>query len=361
MKPAYIIAAYRTPVAPEGGAFADISLHDLAAPVLQACIDHCPIPPEDVILANALYGGGNPARLAALAAGLPETIAGLSIDRQCAGGLDAILLGARMVQSGAARAVLAGGAESHSMRPIRARKSPNGPEPYDRPPFTPWPNRDPDLHDSAAQLAQTLGITRDEQDAFAIESHAKARAFDLSREIVPTAGLTTDAFTRNLTTKTTARATPITGMLTAANTAIKADAAAFVLIVDAETAARCTGANPAEVVGGITLGAAPETPATAPVAAIKHTLQSANLTPNDLSTSEIMEAYAVQAIACQRGAQLDPATMNRGGGALARGHPIGASGAINAVRLFYELQNGGTGIAAIAAAGGIGSALLLRV
>lgn len=360
MKSAYIIAAYRTPVAPEGGAFAQIPLHALAAPVLQACRTNCPIPPEEVILANALYGGGNPARLAALAAGLPETIAGLSIDRQCAGGLDAILLGARMVQSGAARAVLAGGAESHSMRPIRALKTPNGPEPYDRPPFTPWPDRDPDLHNSAAELAQTLMISRDDQDAFAIESHAKARAADLSREIVPTAGLNTDAFTRTLTPKTTARARPITGTLTSANTAIKADAAAFVLIVNEQTAAQCSGVKPAEILGGITLGAAPETPATAPIAAIKHTLQAANLTPSDIATSEIMEAYAVQAIACQQGTGLDPATMNRGGGALARGHPIGASGAINAVRLFHELQQGGTGIAAIAAAGGIGSALLLR-
>jgi acetyl-CoA C-acetyltransferase len=362
---AYIVAAYRTAVTPENGAFAALDLHALAAPVLQACLRHCPAPPDEVILANALYGGGNPARMAALAAGLPETIAGLSIDRQCAGGLDAILLGARMIQSGAASIVLAGGAESHSRRPLRLRTDPNGgtAQSYDRPPFTPWPNRDPDLHLSAAALAENLSISRASQDQFAIHSHAKARAaaHRLAAEIVPIAGQTQDAFTRALTEKITARAPILTGSLTAANTAIKADAAAFVLIVDAKTAQRFTTHKPARIAGGLTLGGAPDSPATAPIAAIRHTLKTAGLNPQNLTTTEIMEAYAVQAIACQQGANLDPVTMNRSGGALARGHPIGASGAINAVRLFHELQSGGTGLAAIAAAGGIAATLLLAV
>lgn len=366
MSQAYIIAGYRSAVAPENGAFARLELHELAAPVLQACLVDCPCDVDEVILSNALYGGGNPARLAALAAGLPETVAGLTIDRQCAGGLDTILLAARLVQSGAARAVLAGGAESHSRRPARLRTDPDGgaPSAYDRPPFSPWPERDPDLHESAAQLARDLGISRSEQDCFAVESHAKARAAteQLAQEIVPLNGLDRDAFTRNLSIRTAERAPRVTGSLSAANTAVKADAAAFVLVVDEKLAKELSHCKPARVLGGATLGAAPETPATAPVAAIQHALVQAGLAPDALACSEVMEAYAVQAIACQRAAGLDPQRMNRGGGALARGHPIGASGAINAVRLFYELQqSGGTGLAAIAAAGGLGTALLLEV
>ena len=366
MRAAFIVAAYRSAVAPENGAFARLALHDLAAPVIKACLQTCPVPPDELILSNALYGGGNPARLAALAAGLPQTVAGLSIDRQCAGGLDAILLAARLVQSGAVRAVLAGGAESHSRRPFRLRTDPDGAAPiaYDRPPFSPWASRDPDLHESAAQLADAMGLSRADQDIFAVESHAKARAAAgrMQGEIIPVAGVATDGFTRALLPSTAARARSVTGSLSAANTAIKADAAAFVLVVDEALAKAFTACRPAQIIGGVTLGAAPETPATAPIAAIRQTLGHAQILPDGLTCSEIMEAYAVQAIACQQGARLDPNTMNCGGGALARGHPIGASGAINAVRLFHELQQrGGTGLAAIAAAGGLGTAMLLKV
>ncbi|GGA13148.1 thiolase family protein [Neptunicoccus cionae] len=366
MRQAYIIAGYRSAVAPENGAFARLALHELAAPILQTCLTSCPCDVDEVVLSNALYGGGNPARMAALAAGLPETVAGLSIDRQCAGGLDAVLLAARLVQSGAARAVLAGGAESHSRRPVRMRTDPDGGPPvaYDRPPFSPFAGRDPDLHESAAQLADDLGITRAEQDQFAVSSHAKARAAigQMGQEIVPLNGLDRDAFTRNLSTRTAERAPKITGSLSAANTAVKADAAAFLLVVDESLATEVAHLRPARIVAGATLGAAPETPATAPVSAIAAAFAQTGTSANQLSCSEVMEAYAVQAIACQRAAGLDPETMNRGGGALARGHPIGASGAINAVRLFHELQQaGGTGLAAIAAAGGLGTALLLEV
>ena len=121
---ARLIAARRTAVVPRNGAFARLSLEDLAAPVLLACLADAGIAPSgvhDVILANALGAGGNPARRASLAAGLPETVAGLSIDRQCAGGLDAILLAKAIVDSGAADVILAGGVESYSRRPLRLR------------------------------------------------------------------------------------------------------------------------------------------------------------------------------------------------------------------------------------------------
>jgi acetyl-CoA C-acetyltransferase len=148
----------------------------------------------------------------------------------------------------------------------------------------------------------------------------------------------------------------VTGPVTAANAAVEADAAALCLVVSDRLAASAPRAL--RIAGGATRGAAPDEPGLAPVAAIAETLALAGITPGDLSAAEIMEAYAVQAIACVHQAGIDPAIVNPGGGALARGHPIGASGAILAVRLFHEVRHG-TGLAAIAAAGGIGTALLL--
>ena len=359
---ARILSACRSAVVPRGGAFARLSLHDLAAPVVKAALHEAGLAPADVdeiIVSNALGGGGNPARVVALAAGLPERIAGLSIDRQCAGGLDALLLAAQMVRSGAAEVVIAGGVESYSRRPLRLRTDPDGqpPQPYDQPPFTPWPDRDPDMADAADALARDMGITRDAQDAWAIESHRKARATRFpSGELVPIEGVTTDPFARNLSARTCARATPICGTITAANTAVAADAAAFCVV----TSERLAAGRGLALLGGATCGSDPRLPGMAPLAAIAETLRRTGLRADDLTASEIMEAYAAQAIACVQGAGLDPARVNSGGGALARGHPIGASGTVNAVRLFHRLRaDGGTGLAAIAAAGGLGSALIL--
>lgn len=280
---ARLIAARRTAVVPRGGAFARLRIEDLAAPVLTACLADAGIGPgqvDEVILSNALGAGGNPARRAALAAGLPERVAGLTIDRQCAGGLDAILLARALVDSGAAEVVLAGGVESYSRRPLRLATDPDGgpPVPYDEAPFTPWPDRDPGMAEAAEALARRLGIGRARQEAWAAESHAKALAADLSAEIVALNGVARDAFPRLLTPKLMARAPVLTGSLTAATAAVAADAAAVCLVVSDR---------------------------------------------------------------------------------LARGHPVGVSGAILAVRLFHGLR-AGRGLAAIAAAGGIGTALLVE-
>jgi acetyl-CoA C-acetyltransferase len=145
--------------------------------------------------------------------------------------------------------------------------------------------------------------------------------------------------------------------VTHANTAVAADAAACVVVVSAQRARQMGHAL--RIVSGATLGGRPEDPGLAPVAAIRSALNQAGLQSGDIGVAEIMEAYAVQAIACVRGAGLDPTRVNLGGGALARGHPIGASGAILAVRLFHQMQQG-YGLAAIAAAGGIGTALVVE-
>jgi acetyl-CoA C-acetyltransferase len=208
------------------------------------------------------------------------------------------------------------------------------------------------MHDAAAALAQRLGISRSTQDAFAVASHARAMAAT-HHEIVPIAGILRDGFTRAMTPALAARAKVVSGTISVATAAVAADGAAFCLVVSdrfARNAARAL-----HIKAGATLGADPQEPGLAPLGAIARVL-SPRLTPN---RCEIMEAYAVQAIACIQGAGLDAATVNISGGALARGHPIGASGAILVARLFADMERG-HGLAAIAAAGGIGSALLLE-
>lgn len=359
---AYVIAGRRTAVVPRGGAFARLSLTELAVPVVQACLADAGIAGDgvdEIIVANALGGGGNVARVVALAAGLPERVAGLTIDRQCAGGLDAVVLAMALVNSGAAEVVVAGGVESYSRRPLRLRTDPDGGAAvaYDRPAFTPWPARDPDMHVAAAALAARLGITRADQDAWAVASHTKAMRADFTGEIIGLAGCDRDAFARDLTLAAAGRAKVLAGAVTVANTAVAADAAAFVVVVS-QARAR-DHARRALIAAGATRGGTPDDPGLAPLVAMAEVMQRAGLAPQDLQVVEVMEAYAVQALACITGAGIDPGLVNQGGGALARGHPIGASGAILAVRLFHALQSG-NGLAAIAAAGGIGTAVVFR-
>lgn len=357
MAEAFLIAARRSPVMPRGGAFAALAPHEMAAPVIRAVLADAGLAPEtvdEVILSNALGAGGNPARLAALAAGLPERVAGLSIDRQCAGGLDAIRLAAAMVGAGQARVVVAGGAESYSRRPLRLAQRPGlPPEPYDQPPFTPWPARDPEMTGAAAALADRLGLTRARQEDWAIRSHARARGA-AHADIMPLAGQARDGFTRDLTPRLCARARVLAGDITSATAAVAADAAAFILVCDAGTARRARRCR--RILASATLGAAPEEPGLSPVPAIRAVLAEAGLAPGDLARIELMEAYAAQALACIDACALPEERVNPEGGALARGHPIGASGAILATALFH---GAGPGLAAIAAAGGIGSALVL--
>lgn len=360
-----IIAARRSPVAPRGGGLAALAIHQIAAPVISALLADAGIAPGQVgelILGNALGAGGNPARLAALAAGLPERVAGLTIDRQCCGGMDAVLLAHAMVAAGLHDVVIAGGAESYSRRPLRLAPDPQGgpPVPYDQPPFAPWPDRDPDMTQAAEAIAARLGISRAEQDDWAVASHARAltAAPRLAAEIVPMAGLAADSFARALTLRLCARAPVLAGSVTAANTAVAADGAAFCLVVSDRIARH----HPAlRILAGATVGADPALPGLAPVPAIRQVLDRAGLAPDALDVVEMMEAFAVQAIGCLRLTGLPMAAVNQGGGALARGHPVGASGAINLVRLFHDLRAPGQhGLAAIAAAGGLGTALLVQ-
>lgn len=378
---AVIVAARRTAVAPRGGALSHLQADELAAPVLKALVKDAAIPldrVDHVVLGNALYGGGNPARLAALRAGLPESVPSLTLDTQCCSGLDAILTGAQLIEAGAADCVLAGGTESFSRAPIRMRRPTASGEkavPYDRPAFAPPPFEDPDLSIAAAKLAVRYGLTRKAQTQFAQTSHAKAlsAAPKLEQHFVSDNALMPgrDGFTRPLNIRTGLRAPVLAGTeefgLSAATIACEADGAAGVLLMSDQMASAlsCSGLH---ILGGMRRGGDPDDPALVPVAAAKALLSKLNMTVADLTAVELMEAYASQAMATQEDLSLDPARLNLLGGALARGHPIGASGAILVVQLFevFRTQKNATeaaqsrAMALIAAAGGLGSAMVVE-
>ncbi len=347
---AVIIAAKRSAIVPRGGAFAGLEIEQIAAPVIAALLEGFPHKVDEVICANALGAGGNVARIIALVAGLPH-VAGLTIDRQCTGGLDAILLGRALVDSGAARVVIAGGAESYSRAPQRLR---DGVE-YTQARFAPQGWDDPDMAQAADLIAREAGVSRAAQDAYAVESHAKYRV--CAGEVVSIAGQARDPAAGRVTAALAARAVPIAGSITAANTALAADGAAFVLVAADEVAAQM-GCGGVRILRGANVGGDVARPGLAAIAA----MDAVGGAGADLASNlvELMEAYACQAMLCSAGLRAVNVGVNVGGGALARGHAIGASGAVLAVRLFYELGAGQTGVAAIAGAGGIGAAMVVE-
>lgn len=371
----YIVAAKRTPVAPRGGKLSTVAVHDLASRVITSLLDQISIDRDAVdyvILGNALYGGGNPARLAALQAGLSESVPANTVDTQCCSGMDAIALGKSLIRAGQCDVVLAGGLESYSRAPRRfARGEHKGvDQEYSRPPFTPWPERDPDMIEAAALLAKSVGLSRSRQEQFAIQSHYKARqgTQKMSPELVDVEGLLVDQFTRELTATTCARLPIVTGekdfALTSATISVEADGAAVCLLVSTRALEKFRKLTEfsIRIAHSKSLGSNPENPALAPIDVSRAVLSDMGITPEDIDVAEVMEAFASQALVCIDEIGLKPERVNLSGGGLARGHPIGASGAINLVRLFHEMRHNDQakfGLATIAGAGGLGSAVVL--
>ena len=364
----FIVAGKRSAVSPRSGAFASLTYYELAAQVVsdvlkEANIDKLEV--DELIVSNALGAGGNPARMVSLKARLDLSVGGISIDRQCCGGLDAISIGSDLIKSGRAEIIVAGGVESYSMRPVRLypENSDQVLVPYDRPAFAPAGFNDPDLAEATAKLAKKFGVSKKEQDDWSINSHLKALNSQeiLRSEITPILNQKNDSFTRELTQKICERAPVLSDTITHANSAIAADAAGFVVLVS-EQFLKNKMCKAVEVLGSATSGVLPEKAPIAPVEAIKILLAQTEISLSKVAFIELMEAYAAQAILCTRICGLDLDKINIRGGALSRGHPVGASGAILTVRLFHELIKvpGITGMAAIAAAGGLGSAMMLQ-
>lgn len=378
-----ILAWARTPVAPVGGALARCSIHELAQPLVAQLLAHAGLPAQAVdalLLGNALGANGNPARMVALAAGLSERVATASIDSQCCAGMDAVTHACAWLALGQAEVVIAGGAEAWSRAPIRMYRpldAAQAPVPFERPAFAPWPQRDPDLFDAAATGAAASGCTRLAQDAWAVLSHQRARAYSGADapprpEIVPLAGLAHDAYPRALTATRAARmpllrtASDAQGRdcgLSQIAVSPKADGAALLLLASPQACARWGVAPRAYWRAGVMLGAAPEQPMQAAQQAALALLQRQRITAEQLALLELHDAFAAQALGFAAALGVLPERLNRQGGGLARGHPIGASGAIALVQALAQLTQSAPGeqaLVAIAGAGGLGSATLLE-
>ena len=382
--PALIAAWARSAVVPREGAFKALQAHEIAAPVLQALLQRAGLDAacvDAVVLGNALGAGGNPARLLALHAGLPERCAAYTVDTQCCAGLDAVALGVGLIASGQAEVVVAGGAEAWSRSPIRMHRplhADDTPVPFDRPAFAPTPEQDPDMLLSAARYAAAQGFTRSQQEAYALQSHQRAVAHqaDIANEIVPIAGVLHDAYPRLIDAARAARM-PVVAQtdaldqaageafaLSALTISAQSDGAALVLLMSPAAAKRLNVQAQAAWVAHASVGASPDTPLLVAELAAHAALKLAGLSnTSNLQSVELHDAFAVQGLSFAKGLGLNPAQLNPRGGGLARGHPIGASAAIVLVRLLANLQRDGAsvaqGLVAVAGAGGLGSAAVV--
>lgn len=375
-----ILAWARTAVAPVGGALSACPPHELAAPLVVRLLADAGLPAaavDAVVLGNALGAGGNPARVLALAAGLDERTSAITLDSQCCAGLDAITQACALLALGQAEVVIAGGAEAWSRAPLRIHRPTRAgaaPEPYEQAAFTPWPERDPDMLQAARAVAQRLGLSRAAQDGYALASHARSLATRaaMAEEIVPVQGLAHDAYPRPLSAARVARMPAVAQgraqdgtdcSLGTVAVSPKADGAALLLLA---TPAACQrlGLRPhAHWRGAASVGGAPDTPMLCATAAARAAQERSGWPLATLDALELHDAFAAQGLAFCDALGLPHESINRGGGGLARGHPIGASGAIALVRVLAQLraQQGAAGrplrgMACIAGAGGLGSA-----
>ncbi|UGT61372.1 thiolase family protein [Nocardia asteroides] len=365
---AVLVAPRRTPIGNAGHGFAGRTVTELAAPVLRevaTVVRGAGITAEidDVVLGNCLGPGGDPARIAALAAGLGTAVPGVTVDRQCGSGLDAVMQAALRVESGADTLILAGGVESASTAPLRFWP---GAEPvrYTRAPFAPPGFPDPDMGPAADALAAARGISRDRQDAYALRSHTRAAAADFTAEIVPVAGVERDERIRaGLTAVRLARLRPsfgAGGTATAGNSCGISDGAAALAVLDEADAA---GLPALRVRGAAVAGSDPALPGLGPVPAIRKLLRRTGVGAGEIGIVEITEAFASVVLAVADELGLDEERLCPEGGAIAMGHPWGASGAVLLVRLASQmLRPGGPalGLAACAIGGGQGIALLVE-
>ncbi|MEE1620869.1 thiolase family protein [Zafaria sp. J156] len=372
-----VVAARRTPIATRGRGLARTGLDGLAAPVLRAVADDAAAvlgtgaPFADVVLGNCMGPGGNPARVAALAAGLGHAVPGLTVDRQCGSGLAAVIAAAESIRAGDHRPRLAGGAESASTAPVRSIDG----VPYDRAPFVPAGFPDPGMPEAAEDLARADGIPRSRLDAYAMLSHERAAAAHargaFSAEIVPVAGLDDDGL-RPGSGRLVARHVPLFpgGVVTAGNSCRISDGAAAVALVPSDWERAGGAGRPAGLAlrAHAVTGSDPSLPGAGAAPAVLEALARSGVGTEALAAVELVEAFAAQTLAVldRIGVAEDDERVCPDGGALAWGHPWGASGAVAVVRLFSRLVRGGApagtlGLAAASVGGGLGVAAVFEV
>jgi acetyl-CoA C-acetyltransferase len=386
----FILSAVRTPIGKFLGELSDLPAPRLGSVVLADALKRANVKPEqvdEVIFGNVVQAGvgQNPARQAALFAGLPDSIAAYTVNKVCGSGLKAAMLGAQAIKAGDAEIVAAGGMESMSRAPYLAEGVRTGLKYGDGKmvdalvkdglwcPFENWP-----MGDAAEHIACSCEITRTDQDRFSIQSHKRAAAaweagaFDA--EIVPvTVGSGAKARTVSRDEGIRPDSTPeglaklrpafkADGTVTAGNASQLSDGAAAVVLVSGRAVERLRAKPLARVIAYATSGVAPKEIFRAPVPAVRMVLEKAKLSMSDIGLFELNEAFAAQMLACGKELGLDEAKVNVHGGAIALGHPIGASGARVLTTLVYALarHNQRYGLASLCLGGGNAVAMIIE-
>ncbi|WP_406248410.1 thiolase family protein [Microbacterium sp. M] len=393
MPEAYLVGGVRTPIGRYGGSLAGVRPDDLAALVVAAAIERAGIPASDIdeVMLGAANQAGednrNVARMAVLLAGLPDAVPAVTVNRLCASGMSAITMAAQAIRAGDADLVVAGGVESMTRapwvqaKPARAWAKPG--EAFDT--SIGWRFTNPRLAardkatftmpETAEEVARLDGISRADADAFALRSHRRAvAAIDAGRfapEIVavPTAGggsiSVDEAPRRDTTAEALAALRPVVAggsVVTAGNASGLNDGASAIVVASADAVERYGLTPRARVVSASAAGVAPEVMGLGPVPATRKALSRAGLTMDDLAAIELNEAFGAQALAVMRRLGIEDDRVNADGGAIALGHPLGASGCRIVVTLLgrMERENAARGLATMCVGVGQGTAMILE-
>jgi acetyl-CoA C-acetyltransferase len=390
MADAFILSAVRTPIGKYLGALADVSAPQLGAVALAEALRRAKAPAEridEIILGNVLQAGlgQNPARQAALRAGLPDTIAAFTVNKVCGSGLKSVMLAAQAIRAGDADLIGAGGIESMSRAPYFLFGVRGGWKYGDQKAvdamvhdglwcaFENW-----HMGEAAEHIANKCGVTRGDQDRFSVQSQQRAAAAwergAFRAEVVPvTVGSGSKAktvsrdegFRPETTVEALAKLKPSfrdSGTVTAGNASMLSDGAAAV-VVGSHRAAERLGTKPlARIVAYATSGVHPKDIFIAPVLAVRQVVEKAGLGLKDIDLFELNEAFAAQMLACNKDLKLDEERLNVHGGSIALGHPIGASGARVLVTLLHALEQRGLkrGLASLCLGGGNAVALVVE-
>lgn len=383
---AVIVSAVRTAIARSGGTLAAIPPQYYTGEVIREAVNRANIQPEmidDVIMGNVLSGGGNIARLSLLQAGLSIEVPGLTVDRQCGSGINAITLAAQAIEAGDGDVYVAGGVDSYSQAPFLMEKPKQAygmqPPKFYRPSLSPKEIGDPPMGITAENLVEKYDISREEQDEFALRSQQRmAKAMEENRfaeQIVPIAIpvrkgdpiiFNKDEHPRPQTTlEGLAKLKPAFkegGTVTAGNSSGLNDAASALVIMSREKAEEL-GLTPLAVIRHRAIaGVDPNIMGIGPVPAVQKVMKKAGMALDDMDIIELNEAFAAQVIACDKELKMDSEKLNVNGGAIAHGHPLGATGAILATKAVYELKRRGGRYALLTACigGGQGIAAILE-
>ena len=379
-----ILSAVRTPVGRYGGALAEVRPDDLAAAAIGAAVERAGIEPgeiEDVYFGAANQAGEdnrNVARMAALLAGLPESVAGVTLNRLCASGLSAVVSACHAVTAGDAELLVAGGVESMTRAPLVMAKPEQG---FPRGNQTVWdttlgwrfPNPRMEemfplesMGETGENVAERWDVSRDEQDEFALRSQQRWAAAAFSDELVAVNGVERDEHPRPDTTQEKLGSLrPVfreVGTVTAGNSSGLNDGAAALVIASEENARQLDAETLGAFVGSAVTGVDPRIMGIGPIPAVRKLLDRVGVAVDDLDLVELNEAFASQSLVVIRELGLDPEKVNVNGGAIAIGHPLGMSGARLVVTLLHELRRreGRYGLATLCVGVGQGQAALFE-